>query len=165
MIFSFIPLGYSNVQQYAQQQEQSQAPRFLPQQHVNEQLKQLLAKRVFLREHSTGNASGQPNSRDPSRRRTSPTCSIHSAREVTGAGRARSSRSANEELDTVVQSDERSRHSGRKQQRSGAEQQQRRHDELDALFGCVHFVPRPVPPVSRYPLERGASRQLAPSHL
>ncbi|XP_059351791.1 uncharacterized protein LOC130689486 isoform X2 [Daphnia carinata] len=44
--------GYANVQQH------SQPPRSLPQQHVNEQLKQLLAEREFLREHSNVNAGG-----------------------------------------------------------------------------------------------------------
>ncbi len=50
--------GYANVQQHVQQH--SQPPRSLPQQHVNEQLKQLLAEREFLREHSTANAGGEP---------------------------------------------------------------------------------------------------------
>ncbi|EFX74662.1 hypothetical protein DAPPUDRAFT_251504 [Daphnia pulex] len=42
-----------------QQQQHSQPPRSLPQQqHVNEQLKQLLAEREFLREHSNVNSGG-----------------------------------------------------------------------------------------------------------
>lgn len=44
--------GYANVQQH------SQPPRSLPQQNVNEQLKQLLAEREFLREHSNANSGG-----------------------------------------------------------------------------------------------------------